>query len=221
MRTGCRSLDNCRNSESRFSSKARPRPGSRCTSGSPPASSRLMAEVRRAACTPPPPAITSSSRFTSCGAERRGIGKLQRGSKNPVGLFHQLLQPPRLLARGAAIPRQHEAQVVRDRLNGAERLAQLVRDGLQEPPRVTKTAPQEPPLPSALRLRNSSFPSGDVNSLYRARRRVKHASVDSSQDRTHTEFTDSAFLKTLATSGSRRTTTDFETPPANRLPSFV
>jgi hypothetical protein len=57
------------------------------------------------------------------GRERGLIGHLQPAGEDPIGLFNQLLQPGHVLPRAIVARRQYQAEVVRDRLDGAQRLA--------------------------------------------------------------------------------------------------
>ncbi len=62
--------------------------------------------------------------------ERGLVGHLQPAGEDPIGLFHQLLQPCHVLPRAILAWRQYKAEIVRDRLDGAQRLAQFVGDHL-------------------------------------------------------------------------------------------
>ena len=56
---------------------------------------------------------------------------MQAVGQNPVGLLHQVLKPVELLMGFLVVARQDQRQIIGDRLDGAERLAKIVRDVAQ------------------------------------------------------------------------------------------
>lgn len=58
---------------------------------------------------------------------RRRLSERERIVENPPALFHQMPQSSQLLQHARVRLRERQLQIIRDRLHGAERLTQFMR----------------------------------------------------------------------------------------------